>query len=276
MTVQALKAVVENLDDIDEPLRGLYAESDKGGFRLQVTGVEFDDDVKALKNAHRQEKRLRENAERQLAKMPKDFDAQKWEEWVALHGEGGGNGDHDTKDDDKPEPKPKETNSDVVARVRKSLETRYLDEIKERDDRLATFEAKEKNRAIDDELGKAIDEIGITDPIYRKAVAALMKAQGVDAALENGDYKTVIKDELGEVRPIAVFMKEWAKTPEAEAFLPPSGATGGGGTGSARGGSTGSIRSKADFKARAEYLDYIEKHGKDKYLALPGKLPEGL
>lgn len=44
-----LKAIIDNLDDVEESQRGLYTKQADGTFRLDVEGVEFPSDVEGLK-----------------------------------------------------------------------------------------------------------------------------------------------------------------------------------------------------------------------------------
>lgn len=71
-----LKAILASLDGInDEAIKKLYVERD-GKFYLDVTGVEFEEDVKGLKSALEKERETRRQLSEDLNKF-KDLDPEK-------------------------------------------------------------------------------------------------------------------------------------------------------------------------------------------------------
>lgn len=64
-----IKAVLDSLEGLDEGLKALYVERN-GKYYLDADGVEFEDDVKGLKNALERERKQA----RQLSEMLKKFD----------------------------------------------------------------------------------------------------------------------------------------------------------------------------------------------------------
>lgn len=62
---------LDNLDNVDESLRGLYEESE-GSFQLKVEGLPEQEDTTALKNAKEHEKQARLAAEKQLKTIEKE------------------------------------------------------------------------------------------------------------------------------------------------------------------------------------------------------------
>lgn len=60
-----LKAVLESLDGLDDTLKGLYTERN-GKFYIDAEGVEFEEDVKALKNALQRERDGKKSLTEQL------------------------------------------------------------------------------------------------------------------------------------------------------------------------------------------------------------------
>jgi hypothetical protein len=73
-----LKAVVENLEDVAEPLREHYTKGDDGKYRLAAEGVE---DVSGLKSALAKEREGRSSAEKAL-KTYEGVDVKKYQEWL--------------------------------------------------------------------------------------------------------------------------------------------------------------------------------------------------
>lgn len=241
----ALPAEVESLDAIAEEHRPLYKEH-AGSFRLDIEGVEFPDDVKGVKNALNSERRMRQTLEKQIAKLPQDFDADRWEELKELAEKGGKKADPDPAD----------------------LTKKWEKKLSEKEDEIARRDAQIKNLTVDLELDRAISDAGlIDDPRVRNAVKALMEKRGPQVVEGENGYLGVFKDDLGREVPIVEYVKGWAKTEEAEPFLPPSGAKGGGSKGSSAGGA-GVGKKPYSQMTEQDKVAYVREHGQAAFLEL--------
>jgi len=257
-----LDAVVESVDDLPEGVRDFYTESDDGTYRLDVAGVEFEDDVKGLKNALRSERRKRSAAEKQLAAIPEDFDPAEWEDIRALRdSQESGDGPSDPDPDPDPSRNDPPSESEIVKRVRQTVESRYQKKLDALEKENEELKSERQRHTVQTEIASALDTIGITDPTYRKAAAALLRERGVEAVFEDGEYRAVLTDDLGEVRELGNYItNEWAKTEEAERFLPANGATGGGSSNSTPGSGSRGAKSIRDM-SKTEKSAYIRDHG---------------
>lgn len=239
-----LQAIVDDLEALPEEVRGFYKQ-DGSSYKLDVEGVEFPDDVKGVKNALNSERRMRQNLEKQIAKFPQDFDADRWEELKDLADKGG----------KKVEPDP----ADIAKRWEKKLS--------EKEEEIARRDAQIKNLTVDLELDRAIADSGfIDDARVRNAVKALMEKRGPAVVEGENGYMGVFKDDVGREVPIVEYVKGWARTEEAEPFLPSSGAKGGGSKGSSAGG----VGSKKPYSQMSEQdkVAYVREHGQAAFLEM--------
>jgi hypothetical protein len=79
-----LKAVIEKLEDVAEPLRELYTKGEDGKFHLDAEGVE---DVGGLKKALDSERKRAREFEKKLKDLPEGFDPEQYAELLKLQEE---------------------------------------------------------------------------------------------------------------------------------------------------------------------------------------------
>src|SRR5690625_2660989 len=195
----ALKAIVETLDNVEEPLRAHYTEKD-GVFVLQVEGVREHPDVTNLANAYQAEKAKRQEqseklraAEAKLAELPEDFDPEAWEK-----AKKGG-----------------KTSSEEVLRLRQALEAerdQWRKKAEEGDRRLYELTVE---RDLDSHLAAA----GITEPVFIEAARGMLKPQ---IKVEEG--KPVVETEMGPLA-LADFVQRWVSE-KGKVFVSPPRGTG--------------------------------------------------
>lgn len=217
-----LKTILETLDDVPENLHEFYVEKD-GKFVLDLDGTDSHPDVAALKNAlERQKTERRKVADEltklkdRLAKIPEDFDADAYATAMAELEELRTN----------PNRKPDEKERQELAAARKTLEQKIANmekahaeaitkkdvEIKKRDDKI-------KSVLIDDGLTKALVEAGVSKE-YMKAAKALLR-QDCDVIEDEGDYKAIVKSDMGEME-IGKYVSDWVASDEGKVFVPPA------------------------------------------------------
>ncbi|ASY62518.1 hypothetical protein SJ05684_c10610 [Sinorhizobium sojae CCBAU 05684] len=234
----AIKAIVQDLDSVEEQFRGLYAEKD-GVFVLQIGGLQEHPDAKALKGALdrvRGEKReLTEKltaVESRLTGLPDDFDGSAYETLKqAAEGKGGA--------------PTEEQIQQIRDKVRQTLETKYNGEIQTRDERNAKLNAALQRMTIDDGLSRAMDEASI-DPRHKAKLLPYLKSAGKIQVEEDGDvFKASVETDLGPVS-LSRFVTDWAGSDDGKIYVakstgpnPPGG----------KGNLGGKTMKRADFNA---------------------------
>ena len=204
-----LKAVLDNLDGIDESLKAAYTEKD-GKFYLNIEGFDDHNEVKGLRNSMILAKDEKKAAETNLAALkskyaglPDDFTV---EEYNRLKDAGGGNVDQRLQDQ------------------RNRLEATHKAEkeslSKERD----TYKSRVEKLASENAINTALTEANVTNPAMAKAVRAMFQNQ-VKVDFEN-DNAVVTIDSL----PVLDKIRAWAGTDEGKYFVTAPG-NGGGGSG---------------------------------------------
>lgn len=222
---------VETLDDVPESARSLYQETD-GGYRLPVKGVKAESDIAGLESALRKLKEERSElktkaqlAEQERKELEELRNLRKQQEQKKLESEG--------RWDD----------------LREQLQNEHKAVLTKREQVIERL-------TVTSEMQAAIAAAGF-DPKYHDAVEALLSRKGPRVEWDGEMPKGVFPDEVHGNKAIREYIAEWAKTPEAERFLPPSTGPGGGGTGSPS--KTGSLSGKkyADmtFEERTAYLE---------------------
>lgn len=234
-----LQTVLDTLDDVPEPYRELYVESD-GKYRLDADGVE---DTTGLKSALEKQKREAREAKDAL-KRYEGFDP---EEYQRLKEAAEAAEANKLQTEGKWE--------EMKERLQKGFE-------KEKE--ALTTDLQKRDRVIEqltveNELNAAIEKAGVL-PEHRKAVRALLRVEAKPTVAWEGD---VPRGQMGDVA-IAEYVESWAKTDEAAHYIAGSGASGSG----ARGGGGGGGAGRKPFKEMNEKdkIEFIEKHGQEEYI----------
>lgn len=266
----ALKAVVDDLDSVDEAFRGEYVERD-GKFYLDFA----DDSIKmhtailplanSLVNVKKERDKARADltaANAKLTALPADFDVDAYNRLMA-----------DEKEREKdPNYKPGVDHTAHLQRQKQQYEQRIANMERTHAETLAAKEKEIQERdnlitksLVDDGLNRALTEAGVTNPVHLKASRAMLKdSVKVVRDEETGERRAVVETDLGPT-PIDQFVGNWAKSDEGKTFVQKptgGGADGGKPTKSAEGNpwdpakpnlTQQGIILKAD-KARAERL----------------------
>lgn len=254
-----LKVVVDSLDGIDAKHHDLYVKGDDGKFRLDAD----IEDVSGLKGALDKERKAARDAEakrKELEDRLKGFDP---EEYEALK---------KAKEDAEDARLKAEGKVDEIA-ARKAEKA-----IAEANKRLADAEAK---ATADRQRAERFSQRVLDDQIRAAAAKAGIHAHAVDDALfrgrsmfeldENG-YAVQLGDDgqpvLGKDGKSPFSPAEWLDSmKEAAPHWFPAGSSGSGsGSGNRGGAPTSFNRSSMTPKEKSEY---IAKHGRDAYMALP-------
>jgi hypothetical protein len=212
----ALKALLDNLDGIEEGDKKHYVEKD-GKFVLQVedfgkhpgavtlkgTADKLDKDKKAA------EKRATE-AETKLIGIPEDFDAEEWARLKSLP-------------DDAKDPEAKKKFDDQLQSQKAILEQKNAAALKAKDVEIADRDAKlaEANGFIDKTLAEnglrtSLLENGVMPELVDGALASLRPSVKV-VKNDAGERKAIVETDLGEVA-IPDFVKDWSGT-KGKAYL---------------------------------------------------------
>jgi hypothetical protein len=210
----ALKAIVDNLDSVEEQHRSLYEEKD-GKFILAVEGIEAHPGAAALKGALdrvRGEKRtLSEKltaAESRLEGLPDDFDADAYE---ALR----------TQAEGKEPPKIEER----LAAQKTQLEAKFAKDREKLESRANKLDGTLRRVMVDDGLTKALLDAGI-DKNYLPAAKALLKEKGQIKLVEDDDEIQVFADDgVNDRTPLTDYVRNWSGQDEGKVFI--AKATGG-------------------------------------------------
>lgn len=211
-----LKAVLtaEEHGALDEGVRGVYREADDG-FVLDIADVDRHPDVSGLKKSQ-----IRALDEAKKAKKERDdlvgtFDGidpekarealAKYEEWEAK----GGVPDEDAI--------PRELHEQRVAAAK---EKGTKDVAKLQED-VAQKDAIIERLAIKAELTSAIAKGGFLDEYHDDVFRALM-SEGPEVVIDGGDARGIFRNDLGEAVSIADRVAVFAKSKEADKYMPAS------------------------------------------------------
>lgn len=231
-----LKAVLSTLDGLDESMKALYTENEHGEFVLDLDGVDAHPTVRGLKTAHETRGTTIAKLKRQLEAYgehtPEEIQAllEKVEE--AEKGKGGG-----------------DASAQALKDLQTKLETKHTKELEKLTGRSAALQKALEARVIDGELDAAIE--GRFKPELKPAVRALLKQRGPTMLeTEDGKFIGVFKSDLNGVpgdHSITDYVKEWAKTEEAAAYIPPTGRGGSGADGKPPRQGGGKLVTEADL-----------------------------
>lgn len=254
-----LKVLVDSIDAVDEKYRDLYVKGDDGKFRLDAD----IEDVSGLKGALEKERKAAREAEakrKELEDRTKGIDP---DEYEALKR---------AKEEAEEARLRAEGKADEIA-TRKAEKA-----IADANKRLADAEAKataERQRA--DRFSQRV----LDDQIRAAAAKAGIHAHAVDDALfrgrsmfqldENGRAVQMGEDGqpvLGKDGSTPFNPAEWLDSMKESAphWFPASSSGSGSGSGNRGGGNPNANRSTMTPKEKSEY---ISKHGRDAYMALP-------
>lgn len=121
--------------------------------------------------------------------------------------------------------------------MREKLEARHATALKSLEERLGQYETALRSHLVSDSLQAAIANAGVLEE-FRPAVLALLRDKGPQMVEEEGQFKAVFTDDVGDPIPLKDYVAGWAKTDAAAPFLPGAGTGGSGrepGTGAASG-----------------------------------------
>lgn len=203
----ALKAIIEDIDSVDEGVRDHYVEKD-GKWVLQIEGVRDHPDTQALRRALdrvRQEKTdlqtEHEAAVARLDGLPDDFDADAYE---ALRAQADG------KDPPKTD--------DQVVKVREQLERKHADVLGKKDAEIAKLRGAIEKATIEDGLSRAMDEANI-DPRHKKKLAPYLRSLGKIKLLdEDGAFSAEVETDMGPVS-LSKFVSDWAGSDDGKEYV---------------------------------------------------------
>jgi hypothetical protein len=205
----ALKAYIDTIDAIPEPLREHYTEQD-GKFVLAL-----DEDVKAhplVKNLQSAFERVKADKQKLATdfaalreRVPEDFDP---DEYARLKDAGPG------KIDEK------------LAAQREALTKKFTADIQAKEAKIADLTGLIHREKVDGGLTAALVEAGVAKE-YMPAVKALLK----DRVKLDDQFNAIAETDMGAT-PLPDFAKSWVATDEGKAFVAkPSGAGAKGGEG---------------------------------------------
>ncbi|WP_448506608.1 hypothetical protein [Immundisolibacter sp.] len=248
-----LKFEVASLDEVDEPLRSLYSESN-GKFVLGVEGVVPKSKLDEFRNNNVQLARERD----ELANKFRDIDPELYRTLTSEH--------QKLKDKKLIDAgKIDELVEERVKEMRKKLE-------QERDgykDQFSTARSRLEKVLIDNEASRYAVEMGCVetalDDIVMRARAQFTLDNDDRAIAVDGDHKVYGAD---GVTPLSI--KEWMAGLVKRAPHLFKQSSGGGAAGSGGGPNSGAtIKSKADLKGPVEKSKFIAEHGYDAFMKLP-------
>lgn len=206
----ALKAVVTDIEDVEEKYRDLYEEDADGNHVLQISGVDDHPEVKNLRSAYDKEKDKRkrlsteaEDLRRLKEKLPEDFDSDQWEEL-----------------------KRKAERSGDDQKVRQ-VQQEYEKKLREAQEEVTSLKDKLRRSSVERDLSQALEAAGVTSPALKRGATALLISQ----VKVDEDGNTVMDTRMGP-KPVAEAVKQWAATDEGKDYVSPakgSGASGSGG-----------------------------------------------
>ena len=191
-----IKAIVESLDGIEEPLQALYVK-DGEAYHLDVEGFDDHPKVRGVITANKENRAKRDEWKQKADDLaaryswvPEDLDADGLEGLRAAADKG-------------------QDVEEIRERISASLEKKYRTEIEQRDERISTSDKRLRDMITRTEIDAAMTAATIDAP-HRQAVAALIKASAkIDVDAENGTAS--VDTDLGPV-PLAQYVREWSET----------------------------------------------------------------
>ena len=240
-----LEAKVDDIESVPEQYRDLYEQSDSG-YRLQVKGVEFPEDVEGLKSALQKERQAAKEAAQRL----KQLEGVDLDEYKALRAE---------------REKKEEENAAKRGEFEKLIqkkEAAWNEQVEQERKRAQSLEAQVLGLVRDQEARKALEQAGANVKLMLPHV--LERVQVID---EDGARKAVVLNEEGAPRlnddgkhlSISELVAEMAEQEEYLGAFPAKVGKGGGAAASSAG------RANAGFDPKqasdAEKAAFIRENG---------------
>lgn len=209
-----LKAMVENLDTVDEGFKELYTEQDvKVGqktekrFVLQVEEVENHPRVKNLQTAHERQKEenrvlKRENDEvkTKIEGLPDDFSPAMFED-LKTRAEGRTNNAQEQLD-----------------RLKNELTKAHEKVVLEKDKKVENLTRGLKATKIDGGLNDALVKSGVSKEFIGAARALIKESAPLELIEEDGKFTAVVNTALGRLS-IEDFVKDWVTSDEGKPMI---------------------------------------------------------
>ena len=117
--------------------------------------------------------------------------------------------------------------------IREKLEAKHVKELEPLTSRNDLLESALRKHLVNDQLSAAIATAGVLEE-YRPAVLALLRGRGPAMLEDDGKFKAVIPDDVGDPISLPDFVTAWSKSDEAGPFMPSEGTSGGGAVSSRR------------------------------------------
>lgn len=227
-----LKAVLENLDDIDESLKSEYKEKD-GKFYLDI-----DDTIKlhtsiiplsnSLKNVKAERDGLKARvtaAESKSVGLPDDFTAEKYNDLVTEL--------ETLKKDpnrDKEAEKHLTTIRDQYEQRLRAADEKRVTEVAAKDAEIAERDTAIEKLVVGDGLTQALVSAGVGKEFLKASQAMLKPVVKVIKDDDTGERKAVVETDLGAVG-VEQFVDNWSKSDEGKVFVTKPSGSGSNGTG---------------------------------------------
>lgn len=263
-----LEKNLESLEDLPEGLRSLYVEKEEGQYELSIDPKELEDAIApSLKSALQKE---RQNARQ------REREAKEWKRKLEAFGD---DADPETlleeletlRKSKESFEKTKGKDDNAVEQVRKQLQDEFGKTLKAKDENLAKLQGQLTSLLVDSAATSAISELKGVPKLLLPHVKRMTEVVEEDGKYEvrvlnekgehrvdsNGDYLT-IKGLVEELRSDDVFARAFDGDNVSGGGTPSSGIRGG-----------GAATKKRSSMTVEEKTTFIDKHGKDAYLALP-------
>lgn len=220
-----LKAVLESLDGVDDPIKALYEEKD-GKFILQLDGADQHPSVQNLKNSYTAEVNKRKEMQKTFNEMkakvetiPDDFDPDEWSRLRAA----------DEQREKDPDGKDLRAQVDAaVATIKTQLETKHAKDLKKRDDEIAARDDVIKkhvtyrdNSLLERVLNESLEKVGVSNAARRKGALALLKPMAEVVEEDDGEPVVRMRNEHGGGE-VPSFITNWSSTDDGKAYVEPA------------------------------------------------------
>ena len=248
----ALDLELDSLDGIDERFHSEYKKGDDGKYRLDVSGLP---DVNGLKSALEKEREFRRDYEKQFKSANDELEKLKLDSLKK-----GGKNDDLIK-----------TYEEKVNNIKSDYESK-----------LSELNNYVKNSAVDSEaakiaskLARAVKGVDGKDYSTYETLFEIVKHR-MTAEVKDGQTKVIILDKSGKPSLTSTdeFLTELRNTPSLMPLIAGTGASGANNQAHGNGGSLTGKLFRSEMSA-IQIKEFIDKNGRDKYLALPAKRPKG-
>lgn len=240
-------SIVDDIDGVDESIRDFYAE-ENGVYVLQIDNFGKHPGVQTLKTAADKHKRdkteLAEKltaVEKRLEGLPEDFDSEAFETLKqAAEGKGG-------------QPTDEQINQ-IREKVREKLESKFNEQIAEREQRIEKQQAAIQRMTVDDGLARAMDVANIDAQHKSKLLPYLKSTAKIEVEeTEDGAFKAFAETDMGRV-DLNKFVSDFAGSDDGKPYVAKS-------TGpNARGGANGGGSAKSITRSQYNEMSPNEQH----------------